>query len=159
MEGGGESRFSSLPPSLPLLSTLQTWYLCNVCWRRENTSCTCPRLDVCLDCTKHMTLIVPHSLSPFLMLSPTQHHPEPPHRSSHTTRATCLPQALIRSVSGYRTTGTTVESHRSFVSSLLGALAHLGEDGHKTRTHTLAKPIPNLDQYQRELITGSCIFR
>lgn len=47
----------------------------------------------------------------------------------------------------------------SFVSSLLGALTHLGEVGHKTRTHTLTKPTPNLDQYQRELITGSCIFR
>lgn len=52
-----------------------------------------------------------------------------------------------------------MESHHSFVSSLLGVLAHLGEDGHKMRTHTLTKPTPNLDQYQRELITGSCIFR
>lgn len=51
-EGGREEVSPDSLPSSPLPSALQTQYLYNVHWRRENTSCTCPRLDVCLgrDC-------------------------------------------------------------------------------------------------------------
>lgn len=103
---------------------------------------------------RHTTPVMSCSPSTFLLLSPAGHPPEPPHGAPHPARATLLPRWL----SPCR--DNRVESCRSFVSSLLAASArHTWEKTDTVRTHTLTKPTPNLDQYQRELITGSCIFR
>lgn len=103
---------------------------------------------------RHTTPVMSCFPSPFLLLSPAGHPPEPPHGARHPAGATLLP----RWPSPCR--DNCMESCRSFVSSLLAASSgHTWEKPDTVRTHTLTKPTPNLDQYQRELITGSCIFR
>lgn len=145
-EGGGESRFSSLLASsqrfantVSLQCPLEEGkHLLHV----PKAGCVFGQgLPHGVASPRHMTPIVPCSLSPFLMLSPAGHHPEPPHRSPHPTRATCLPQArhgasMAVILQGQLWRTTTSSSHPSLVRW------HTWEktDTQRARTHSQNQP-------------------